>query len=68
MLLIAARPSRQHLLREQPFPPERDETFGIEVLRMERPETHLAHRKMKNTAPSRQSPAQRKLRFIGWRM
>lgn len=42
MPCVAARPSGQNGLREQALAPERDQPFGIEVLRMERPEAHGA--------------------------
>src|SRR4051794_16938830 len=41
---IAARVAREHRLSEQSFAPERNETFRIEVLRMERPEAHAIRR------------------------
>ena len=40
MPCVAARASGQNCLREQALAPERDQPFGIEVLRMEGPEAH----------------------------
>ena len=40
MVLVAARFAGQHCLGEQPFPPERNETFGIKVPRMNCPKPH----------------------------
>jgi hypothetical protein len=39
-VFVAARELVEHRLREQRFAPERDETGGIEMLRMKGPETH----------------------------
>src|SRR3954451_8062117 len=44
MLAVAARLAGKHGLREQSFAPERDQTFRVEVLRMNRPEAHAFSR------------------------
>jgi len=40
MMLVTPRPSLQHLLRKQRFPPERHQTLHVKVPWMNRPETH----------------------------
>jgi hypothetical protein len=41
MVKISVRSASQYRLRQQRFPPERDETAGIEISGMERPQSHL---------------------------
>src|SRR5579859_4563208 len=41
MMLVALGLPREHGLSEQALAPERDQSFGIQVLRMQRPESHL---------------------------
>ncbi len=40
MMAVAARPAEKDLTSEERFPPERRETSGIEIPRMEGPESH----------------------------
>lgn len=40
MVPVATGSSRQHLARQQRFAPGGDEAFGIQVFRVERPESH----------------------------
>lgn len=40
MMAITSRATRKHLLREERFAPQRDETFRIEVLGMDGPQAH----------------------------
>ena len=44
MVAVAARFSTQYRLRQQRFPPQRDQSLGIEVFRMQGPEAHVPGR------------------------
>jgi hypothetical protein len=40
MMFVAARRAAQNLLRQQRFPPERDQSARVEIFRMQRPQSH----------------------------
>lgn len=43
MVPVATGSAAQHGLREQRFPPQRDQAAGIEILRMQAPKTQVAY-------------------------